>query len=106
MDHDARRLVDDQQVIVLVYDVKRHALSGARIRRARHFGQLDGDRFAGLDDVSLLPGLAVDGDRAALDQPLRGRTRSHRVKSPEELVEPFSSGVGRDDDFQRFTSAT
>jgi hypothetical protein len=56
--------------------------------------------------MALLPGPAVDRDRAALDQPLGRGARADGVETPDELVEPLSPGVGRDDDLQRFTSAT
>src|SRR5262245_63560214 len=83
---DACRLVDDEQVLVLVGDAELDVLrldlpGGLR-------WQLYLELFAALQPVALRPLPPVDADRAALDEPLRRRARSDLRQLGQKAVEP------------------
>ena len=84
MDDDSRRLVDDQQVLVLPGDVQVHRL---RLERRSVRRQLDDDVLPALQPVALDAGLAVDEDGAARDQPLGERARAHLRPAGDRAVE-------------------
>ncbi len=89
---DARGLVDHQQVLVGPGDLVRR-LGGLGLRLG---GQLaDLDALAPVQDVALGLRLAVDRDRAGVDQPLRGRARPGVRR--EEDVEALAGRFGSDD---------
>ena len=64
--HDSRRLVDDQQVLVLVRDDEVHRLWLER--RRRHCRRLEFDLLAACELVALRPRAAVDEHSALADQ--------------------------------------
>jgi hypothetical protein len=80
--HDeARRLVDDQQVLVLVGDSERRALLDRNLDDRLPFGHLERDLLALLHAVALRAALAVDRDGSTLAQkPLRVRTRAELLE--------------------------
>jgi hypothetical protein len=84
MDDDAGRLVDDEQVLVLPGHVEIHRL---RLERWCVGGQLDHDVLPALEAVALLPGLAVDEDGAACDQPLGERARADLGAAGDGAIE-------------------
>ena len=85
-DHPGR-LVDDQQVLVLVGDAEVRALVHRCDRRRPPSGTIvDLDRLAGLDEVALGRERAVDEHAAGVDQRLRSRARAERLR--QEPVEP------------------
>ena len=83
--HEPRRLVDHQQVRVLVEHVERERLGLDRGRLThRHVA---GDHVAGPDQPRGLGRAAVDRDQAALDPPLRERAGEMRGLGGDEDVE-------------------
>ena len=89
---DARGLVDHQQVLVGPGDLVRR-LGGLGLRLGGQLAYLDA--LAPLQDVALGLRLAVDRDRAGVDQPLRGRARAGVRR--EEDVEAPAGRFGSDD---------
>ena len=76
MHHDARRLVDDEQVLVLVRDPERHVL---RLHLdLRPLPNHDGQLLAAGDTVALRARQPVDSDRSVGEQPLRLLARANR----------------------------
>jgi hypothetical protein len=67
VDDHPGRLVDDEQVLVLVRDRK---VDGLRDERRRRRGWLELDLLPALEPVALRAAGAVDEGRARLDQPL------------------------------------
>ncbi len=94
MDHEAGRLVDGDQVFVLVEDRERNVL-GLEHALAR-LGHLDRDLLARAHDVRALGGLAADARRALGDELLDARAREVRARRDEEQVEPRARGRGPD----------
>jgi len=94
VDGDAGRLVDDQQMLVLVGDPEIQLLADERRRLGR--GQLDA--LSRLDPVRLRPLLAVDEDVSRVQQALRRCARADRVQPGQETVEPQPGGVRGDGD--------
>ena len=88
MHHQAGRLVDDDDVVVLVDDVERDALAlGLGRLRRRH---LDRDDLAGVDAIAGIADRAgADRDRAVQDQRLEPRARQFGAGG-EHAVEPFA----------------
>ena len=89
MDDDARRLVDDEQVLVLPDDVEVHLLGRERPGLG---GQLDVDLLPALEPVALRPRLAVDEtapsaisrSASARERPRPGRREPGRAARPQE----------------------
>ena len=94
MDDDAGRLVDDDQVVVLVEDVERDVL--ALRRGGFRLGHVDGDLVAGRElALGLVDDLAADADGALLDQRLDAAARQvGREAGGQPLVEPLACGIG------------
>ena len=93
MDGDAGRLVDDDQVVVLVDDLERDVVGAGGVGR-RLGDRRDLDRVARLQDVALLARLATDGDGTGVDQLLRGGARADPLVLAERGVQPLArSGV-------------
>ena len=91
--HDqALRLVDDDDVVVLVDDIERDILAlGLGGDRLRH---VDCDRIAGGDMISgVADGGALGGDGAGQDQRFQPRARQFRAAHREHAVEPGRSLV-------------
>jgi hypothetical protein len=90
---DPGRLVDDEEVLVLVRDPQVELLGlqlGALLSR-----ELDLERLATREAVALGRGRPVDPNRAGLDQPL-GRAAGRDLGQPrEETVEPLARGLVR-----------
>jgi hypothetical protein len=84
VDDEARRLVDDEQVLVLVGDPHvRGRRLGLRLRR-RLLGKLD--LLASLQTVALRTGVPVDEHCAGFDQALRGRPRTDLRQRGQKLI--------------------
>ena len=90
VDDDARRLVHDEQVLVLVGDAERRG----RDRRGgrRRLRRPHRDPLAAGEHVALGARRAVDGHVAAVDQPLRRGARAG-VRG-EEDVQPLAGRLG------------
>jgi hypothetical protein len=89
---DPGRLVDDEQVLVLVGDPERQLLGlEARLR----LGGLEGDLLATLESMTLGPRLAVDEYRVLGQKPLRRGARADLAQRGEEPVEPLPRGFRR-----------
>ena len=86
---DARRLVDDEEVLVLPDDVEAR-LGRLLLRHRRRVEHLEG--LAAVQRVALHLGLAVDEHAAGVDRPLRRGARAE-VRA-EEDVEPLARGLG------------
>jgi hypothetical protein len=93
VDDDSRRLVDHEQMLVLVDDRERNLLRGQRLPLEE--SRVGLHRLAALQPVALRPLLPIDTDRTRGQQPLRGRTRADLGLEREEAVEPRSRGVLR-----------
>ena len=88
--HDhAARLVDDDEVRILVHHVQRqilrHELRGRGIRQ-RHDKRVAGDGF-----VVFFHGRAVFRHRALREQPLSGAAREPGQRAREESVDPLGA---------------
>ena len=86
VDHQAGRLVDDDQVRVLVQDDERDRF-GSRGER-RGFGRIDGDLRSRGDPLRRAGAAAIDRDAPRFDPALRLRARNAGEPS-ERLVEPL-----------------
>jgi len=93
---NARRFVDDEEVLVLVRD----AQVGRRRfgRRLRTLGQLERDLLPWLHAVALCAPLAVHRDGLRGQESLGVRARAELVEGGEEAVEPRAGGVSGDAD--------
>jgi len=85
--HDhAGRLVDDDQIGILVEDLERQRLGPRRrIDRGR---DVDGDLLTGLDRLIRLRLASADADAPVLDQPLDLRARLPGEDRRQEYIEP------------------
>ena len=70
VDDHALRLVDDQQVGVLIHDIERYVLR-LGVERYR-LGQFGLDLVTGSKPVILRGGVVIHGHELVFDQPLRG----------------------------------
>jgi hypothetical protein len=93
MDDDARRLVDDEQVLVLVCDPEVHRLGLER--RLGPLGKLDLDLLPALEAKALRADLTVDPYSSCSDESLSLRTRLDGRKPGEKAVEPEPGRVVR-----------
>ncbi len=99
MHDEAARLVDDDEVVVLVDDGERDGLAFG-LRRLRPRGTADGDRLAGVDAVAGIADRApADRDFAVEDEGFQSRPRQIADFRREEAVEPFTRLALGDDDF-------
>jgi hypothetical protein len=99
MHHQAIRLVDDDQVVVLIDDIKRDILA-LRLRgdRRRH---VDCDRIPATDMISgVADGGVLHGHLAVEDQRFQPRARQVGQARREHAVEPGRSLAAFDDNFQ------
>ena len=97
MHHEAGRLVEDDDIVVLVDDVERDRL-GLRLGRGR-FGHVDCDRVAAGDVISGVahrPG--AEADLAGQDQRLQPGPRQLRQPGREHAIEPRRAFVAGDND--------
>jgi hypothetical protein len=94
MHDDAGRLVDDDEVLVLVGDreVGHRRIGVGRDARLRRV--VDRHLLAGADAVVLAHGGAVDEHAPGDDQPLRPRARAERLR--EQDVEPLAGRLRPD----------
>ena len=93
---DARRFVDDEEVLVRVRDAE---VGGRRlVGRLRTLGQLERDLLPGLNAVALGAPLAVDHDGLRGQESLGVRARAELVEGGEKAVEPRAGGVSGDAD--------
>jgi hypothetical protein len=96
MHHEAGRLVDHDQLGVLVDNGKLDGFGPGRGVRRR--GHPQGDRGARVDAVSRIADRsAIDRDFAGQDQGFQARARKSGV-SGEHAIDPFSVFARRDDD--------
>ena len=98
VDDNAGRLVDDEQVVVLVDDLELDLVGAGRVGR-RLWDRRDLDRLARLQDVALLPRLATDGDGAGVDQLLGGRARADALVLAERGVQALTRSGGYGEGF-------
>ncbi len=95
MHHQARRLVDHDQRVVLVDDIERDRLARGLGRLGRR--QRDGDGVAGFDVAGGIADRARrDRDLAVEDQRLQARARQRRDARGEHAVEPLAFLLGGD----------
>ena len=94
MDDDARGLVDDEQVLVLVGDPQIERFPN---ERGAH-GRLQLDLLARLEPGRLRAHGAVDQHRTGLEQALGRRPRADLVQPGEKAVEPEPGRLRRDTD--------
>jgi hypothetical protein len=99
VDDDPGRLVDDEEVLVLVGDPERHLL---RLQRSGGRRRLELDRLAAREPVALGARLAVDQHRALLEQPLGCGARAELRQRGEKAVEPLARRLLGDRDLQLF----
>ena len=99
---DAGRLVDDQQMLVLVGDAEIDLLGLERLRRLRR--QLHLDLLAALQAVALRPRASVHPHRAGRQQALGSRARADLRQLREEPVEAVARRLLRN--AERGTSGT
>src|SRR6266852_3394842 len=86
MDHHARRLVDHDEIVILVDDFKWDRLS--RCQRCIGFGDLELDDITDRHAIRWVGGLAVDADEVTLDEPRSGRAAEVARMRRDETVEP------------------
>ena len=97
------RLVDDDDVVVLIDNVERDILA-LRLRRHR-FGDVDCDRIAGSDMISgVADGGALGGDGTGQNQRFQPRARQFRAEHREHAVETGRPLVAADGDLQPLTA--
>ena len=104
MDDEARRLVHDEQVLVLVRnrELDRFRDEAARPRRRR----LELELLAACEPVALRPRPSVDEHAAALEQPFGDGAGPDLRKQREKAVEPRPAGVLRDGQSRHGRAAT
>ena len=94
MHDETRRLVDDEQMLVLVRHDEIHLL---RLERARRCGRrLELELLPALELVALRARAAVDEHAAAAQQPLGYRARADLGHLRQEAVEPLACRLRRD----------
>ena len=91
MDDDPGRLVDHEQVLVLVGDPEGQLL---RLEALRCLERLEGHFLAAFEPVALGAGRAVHEHAFLRQQALRGRPRAHLRQRGEEPVEPLARSFG------------
>jgi len=99
MHHDARRLVDDDEVLVLVADAE---VGDGRVGVRRLGGRrplVDRDPLAACDAVVLAHGGAVHQHAALHDHPLRPRPRAEHLGQQD--VQPLAGGLSFDEPLDR-----
>ena len=92
MDDHAGRLVDDDEIRVLIDDVEVEVL-GLRDRAAR-LGNVDGDRLAGVHDAVGRHGVARNGDLAVFDETLNLRPRLAAEHARQIAIDADARFVG------------
>ncbi len=96
MHDDAGRLVDDEEVLVLVGDAKPDLLRGER--GLPEAAEVELDLLPALQPMALRPPRSVDQDAPVGEKALGTRARADLLDAGEEPVEPLSARVGRDAD--------
>ena len=86
VNHHALRLVDHQQVIILVHNIKRNVL-GLRLNGLR-VGQCHTVNSTGGYLVFFVDGRAVPGDKPLLDQPLQRTAGECRALPRQPRIQP------------------
>jgi hypothetical protein len=93
MHHQAGRLVDHQDMLVLVNDVQVHRLR-RESRIFRRFLRRDDNAFVAVGRVLAAGRLAVDQDMAAVEPQLQAAARKLRHQAGDDLVEALAARVG------------
>ena len=88
MGDDACRLVDDEEMLVLVRDAQVHRLADDICGRGGR--RLELDLLAAGEPVALRLRSSVDADVPRGEEPLGGRTRADLGQSGEKAVEPLA----------------
>jgi len=105
VDDQARRLIDDENGVILVHDGKRdrlrHVRGGKRILR-----RLDHNPLAARQPPFALRDRAIEGDASRIDPVLEPTAGMLRNQPREGLVEAQPSEVGRDGNFERSPDAS
>jgi hypothetical protein len=96
MDDDARRLVHNEEVLVLPRDSQRHLLPFEPGRHGLGDGQLE--LLAALQPMRLRPALPVQERGALLQQPLGRPARADLGQRGEKAIQPLACGLRGDDD--------
>jgi hypothetical protein len=96
--YDARRLIDHEQMLVLVRNSETDVLCLERRRRRR---RLELDLLPAYEPDALLGSGAVDEHGAASQYALRCRARADLGQAGEEAVEPEPGGLARDGSSRR-----
>ena len=97
MHHEAARLVDDDEIVVLVDDIERDIFAlRLRIVRRRH---VDHDRVGGVDAVfGIADGPPADRDRAVENERFQPRARQALDPRRQHAIEARAGILGRRDD--------
>ena len=94
MHDETRRLVDDEQMLVFIWDDEIHLL---RLERARRCGRrLELELLPALELVALRPRATVDEHAAAAKEPFGHRARADLGHLRQEAVEPLACRLRRD----------
>ncbi len=96
VDDHAGRLVDDEQVVVLVRDAKRDVLPLDRGRAT--IRQLELDLLPAFEPMALRPPGAVDERASLADEPLGRGARADLRDRRQESIEPFPGRLRGDRD--------
>ena len=90
MDDHASRLVDDNEVFILVQDAQRNVLGACTGGRLVDF-LLDAEDIAGMDLLTVPDGLAAQRDAAGFHEGLDFGTREVRKVAHQDHVEPLAA---------------
>ena len=90
VNHQARGLVDNDEMLVFMDDVQREGLAGPVLVPVFQQG-VDLDDRAGAHGVFLRQGRAIDRDEAGLYPALQARAGMLRTQQSQRLVQPFAA---------------
>lgn len=96
MDHQPRRLVDDQDLLVLEEDIQRDGLRQTLVARLEH--GIEMDELTGADLVARAPWQTVDPDLTGLDPVLQTTARELGQRGRKHLIETPLGPIGHHPD--------